>query len=145
MYCDKCGTKKIADETYCHNCGNVFGSRLEKEKKRSNKLLKWILGIIIAIIIIYGSLLIGKMIGSNDSETERINQLEIENEQIKEELTEQKNEFEETIQKIIESINSGKDDFIHELEGISEKLKEDIINLINSLKEDSKEKEEKEE
>lgn len=144
MYCDKCGTKKIADETYCHNCGNVFGSRREKEKKKSNNFLKWLLGIVSVIIVIYVSLLIGKTIEGNENESERISQLEIENKEIKAELAEQKDEFEETISKILESINAGKDDFIHELEGISEKLKEDIINLINSLKEDSKEKEDKE-
>ncbi len=142
MYCDKCGEKRIADESYCHNCGNVFGSRV-KDKKKDNKFLKWILWIIIAVVVIYASLVVGKMIGNNEDDSKRIDQLEVENTEIKDELAEQENKFEETISKIIESINSGKDGFVHQLEGISDKLKEDIIKLIDSFKKDSEEKNEK--
>lgn len=139
MYCDKCGEKRIADESYCHNCGNIFGSRVKK-KKKENKFLKWLLWIIIAVVVIYASLVVGKMIGNSENDSKRIDQLETENTEIKDELAEQKNEFEETISKIVESINSGKDKFVQELEGISDKLKADIIKLINSFKKDSDEK-----
>lgn len=142
MYCEKCGTKRVDGESYCHNCGNVFGSRV-KDKKKENKILKWIMWIIIAIVVIYGSLVIGNMIGKDANESERITQLEIENDEIKEDLVEQKNEFDETISKIVEGISSGKDDIINELEGVSDKLKEDITKLISSIKEDSDKKEEK--
>lgn len=141
MYCDNCGEKRIADESYCHNCGKVFESRVKKEKK-DNKFLKWILWIIIAIVVIYASLVVGKMIGSNENDSQRIDQLEEENIEIKEELAEQENKFEETISKIVESIKTGKNDFIHELEGISDKLKEEIVKLTNSFKKDSEEEEE---
>src|SRR5690625_7763619 len=111
MYCDNCGEKRIADESYCHNCGKVFESRVKKEKK-DNKFLKWILWIIIAIVVIYASLVVGKMIGNNENDSQRIDQLEEENIEIKEELAEQENKFEETISKIVESIKTGKSDFI---------------------------------
>ena len=140
MYCDKCGEKRIADESYCHNCGNVFGSRA-KNKKKNNKFLKWLLWFIIAVVVIYASLVIGKMIGTNEGDSKRIDNLETENTEMKEKLAEQETKFEETVAKIVESINSGKDDFIHELEGVSDKLKEDIIKLINSFKQDSDKKE----
>ena len=143
MYCEKCGEKRVADETYCHHCGNVFGSRV-KEKKKESKILKWILWIIIASVVIYGSLVVGNMMGKNANESERITQLETENNEIKEDLAEQKAEFDESISKIIEGINSGKDELIHDLEGISDKLKEDIIKIINDSKEDSDKKEDKE-
>lgn len=139
MYCEKCGKQRIADESYCHNCGNVFDSRVSK-KKKEHKVLKWIMWIIIAAVVIYGALVVGKMMGTNEDNSERIDQLETENTEIKEELAEQENQFEETISKIVENINAGKDDFVSELEGISDKLKEDIIKLINSFKEDSDEK-----
>lgn len=143
MYCEKCGEKRVADETYCHNCGNVFGSRV-KDKKKESKILKWILWIIIAIVVIYASLVVGNMMGKNANESERISQLETENNEIKEDLAKQKVEFDERISKIIEGISSGKNDLIHDLEGISEELKEDIIKIINDLKADSDKKEDKE-
>src|SRR5699024_2290252 len=141
MYCDNCGEKRIADESYCHNCGKVFESRVKKEKK-DNKFLKWLLWIIIAVGVIYASTVVGKMIDTSENDSQGIDHLEEENIEIKEELDEQENKFEETISKIVESNKKSKIDFIHELEGISDKLKEDIIKLINSFKKDSEEEEE---
>src|SRR5690625_2428786 len=120
MYCDNCGEKRIADESYCHNCGKVFESRVKKEKK-DNKFLKWILWIIIAIVVIYASLVVWKMIVNNENDSQRIDQLEEENIEIKEEMSEKENKFEETILKIDKSMNTVKSDFIHELESISDK------------------------
>src|SRR5690625_8009214 len=95
---DNCGEKRTADESYCHNCGKVFESRVKKEKK-DNKFLKWILWIIIAIVVIYACLVVGKKIVNNENDSQRIDQLDEENIDNKEELPEKENKYEEQISK----------------------------------------------
>src|SRR5699024_840916 len=141
MYCDNCGEKRIADESYCHNCGKVFESGVKKEKK-DNKFLKWILWIIIAIVVIYASLVVGKMIGNNENDSQRNEHVEEEHIETKQDVDEQDNKVEAPTSKMGESIKTDETDVIPELEAISDKLKEDIIKHMNSFKKDSEEDEE---
>jgi predicted nucleic acid-binding Zn ribbon protein len=49
-HCKKCGKDYSGEQKFCHDCGKKL--RLKDKEKKSNKKIKWIIGIIISLLLL---------------------------------------------------------------------------------------------